>query len=583
VVAVRRGVWLVFSLLILAMLVSAGGLATLYLAVARPVPVAAQSTLVLPLRGDFPELPSRTFSGLLASPAPTLRDTVAAIRRAKDDSRVTGLLVTADNAPTFWAQAQELREAILDFRTSKKPTVAYLSYGGDAEYYVATACERIYLLPTSSIALDGLAWYELFLRGTFDKIGAVPDLVHIGDYKTATNLYTESGFTPQHREMIESLNRDAFEQLVDAIASARGKSADEVRALVDDGPFLAEDALRLGLVDGLAYPDELEQRAKVKSAKPGALTTRDYATAAPGMAFGTRPRIAVLHVAGTIANGQSGEGADGSRVAGAATIVESLQRIRRDKAVKALVVRIDSPGGATVASDLIWRELTLTRKQMPVIASMGDLAASGGYYVATPATTIVAQPGTLTGSIGIYTGKIAIGGTLEKLGVTVDHVSAGRFADMNSPVRPFSEEERERIREDIQSFYDHFVDLVAESRKLSRERVQELAQGRVWTGRQAKANGLVDELGGLERAVALAKDRAKIAAGREVELVTYPPPRGLYDALLHPFGTSTSLRQQVLGSLLSEDELRVLRALTVPMRLFRRGEPLALMPGVFLR
>jgi protease-4 len=580
-VAVRRGVWLVFFLICFAVLVSVGTMATLYLATARPVRVPSQTTLVLPVRGDLPESPPGGVTGFL-SEVTTLRDVTSAIRRAKSDDRVQSLLVIADNAPAYWAQAQELRDAILDFRTSGKPTVGYLSYGGDREYYIATACDRVFLLPTSTLALDGIATYEIFLRGTLDKIGTYPDLVHIGDYKTAVNLFTEKGFTPAHREMAESLNRDAYEQLVHAIAKARNKTPDEVRAVIDEGPFVAAEALKLGLVDGLAYPDELPQQAKIKRDEEHLLEADDYGRNA-GAALGVgRPRIAVLHVNGTIMGGDSGEGADG-QVVGSDTIAKSLRRIRKDSTIKAVVVRINSPGGSSIASDLIWRELTITRKDKPVVASMGDFAASGGYYVATPASAIVAQPGTLTGSIGIYTGKFVIGGTLEKLGASIDGVSYGRFADMNSPTRPFTDEEREKVVEDMQAFYDGFVSKVAESRKLARERVLEIAQGRVWTGRQAKDIGLVDELGGLDRAVALAKQAAKIDASQAVEVVSYPPPKSLIESLVHPFGTAASMRREALGVLLSDQEARALQSLAAHARLFRRGEPLALMPYVFSR
>jgi protease-4 len=580
-VAVRRGIWLVLFLIGFAVLVSVGTMATLYLAMARPVPVPRQTTLLLPLRGDLPESPPGGVSSLLGD-VTTLRDVTAAIRRAKSDGRVTSLLVVADDAPAFWGQAQELREAILDFRTSGKPTVGYLNYGGDREYYVATACERIFLLPSSSLALDGLASYDIFLRGTLDKIGTYPDLLRIGDYKTAVNLFTEQGYTAAHREMAESLNRDTFEQLVEAIATSRRKSPEEVRALIDEGPFVAAEALKLGLVDGLAYPDELPQQAKVTKDDDHLLEAGNYGRNVAG-GFGVgRPRIAVLHVSGTIAGGSSGEGADGP-VAGADSIARSLRRIRKDKSIKAVVVRIDSPGGSSIASDLIWRELTITKKSKPVVASMADFAASGGYYVATPASTIVAHPGTLTGSIGIYTGKFVIGGTVEKLGARIDGVAHGRFAQMNSPVRPYTDEERQKIVDDMQVFYDGFVSRVAESRKLTRERVQEIAQGRVWTGRQAKELGLVDELGGLDRAVAVAKQAAKIDAAQEVDLVSYPPPKGLLESLAHPFGVTAAMRREALGVLLSDEETRALGTLRAHLRLFRRGEPLALMPYVFLR
>ena len=261
------------------------------------------------------------------------------------------------------------------------------------------------------------------------------------------------------------------------------------------------------------------------------LEADDYARNVGGRFGVGRPRIAVLHVTGTIASGGSGESANG-QVVGSDTMAKALRRIRKDSGIKAVVVRIDSPGGSSIASDLIWRELTITRKDRPVVASMGDFAASGGYYVATAASPIVAQPGTLTGSIGIYTGKFVVGGTLEKLGAQIDGVSTGRFADMNSPVRPYDEEERAKIVHDMQVFYDGFLTRVADARKLPRERVEEIAQGRVWTGRQAKELGLVDELGGLDRAVALAKQAAKIAPTQDVELVSYPPPKGFLESLV---------------------------------------------------
>ena len=349
--AVRRGVWLVFFLIGFAVLLSVGAMATVYLAMARPVAVPKQATLLLPLRGDLPEFSPGGFSTLLGE-VTTLRDVVSAIRHAKTDSRVTSLLVLADSAPTYWGKAQELRDAIADFASGGKPTVAYLSYGGDREYYVATACKRIYLLPTSTLALNGVATYDIFLRGTLDKIGTYPDLIHIGDYKTAVNTFTETGYTPAHREMSASLNREAYDQLVQGIAQARGKSVGEVQALIDEGPFLAKEALERGLVDGLAYPDELPSKAGVKTDEDNALEADHYArNAAPRFSVG-RPRVAVLHISGTITGGTSGEGTDGP-TAGSETISRSLRRIRRDSGIKAVVVRIDSPGGSSIASDLI--------------------------------------------------------------------------------------------------------------------------------------------------------------------------------------------------------------------------------------
>ena len=410
-----------------------------------------------------------------------------------------------------------------------------------------------------------------------------PDLLHIGDYKTAVNLFTETGYTPAHREMAESLNDEAFEQLVDAIAKSRGKTVDEVRALVDEGPFLAQQALESGSRRRAGVPgraaDEGGREGRRRQRAGGRRLRQEHDVGVLGPPAAHR---GAEHQRDDRRGARAREGADGPS-AGAETIAKSLRRIRRDSSIKAVVVRIDSPGGSSIASDLIWRELMLTKKEKPLVASMSDFAASGGYYVAVPASTIVAEPGTLTGSIGIFTGKFVVGGTLEKLGARIDGVSQGRFAEMESPVRPFSDEERQKLLGDMQAFYDNFIAKVADARKLSPERVHEIAQGRVWTGRQAKDLGLVDELGGLDRAIAIAKQAAKIEGAQDVEVVTYPPRKGFYESIARPFSAMGDLRREALTLLLDDEEARVVRAITSRVRLFRHGEPLALMPYVIQR
>jgi protease IV len=468
--------------------------------------------------------------------------------------------------------------------------LAFLEFGGDQEYYLATACERVFLLPTSSLDLKGLATYEVFLRGTFDKLGVQPDLLHIGDYKTAVNTFTEKTFTPAHREMTESLNRDTFEQLVQGIATARKKTPDEVRALIDQGPFNPEDALSAGLVDDLAYLDEIDEKASL-----GHLTRTeldDYTRAVShSLRFGRGDRVAVIYAVGTISSGRSGEGPDGT-YAGSDTLVEYIQEAKDDPSIKAVVLRVDSPGGSSVASDVIWRELMLLREEKPLIVSMSDLAASGGYYIAMAGHHIVAEPGTLTGSIGIFSGKFVTGGTFQKIGANVESVSSGKFADMNSPVRPYNSEERAKVEDQMQHFYDQFVEKVATSRKSTPAKIDAVAQGRVWTGRQAREIGLVDSLGGLSTALEAARERAKIPANRDVELVVFPPRRSFLEVLSEPFGRSSdegarmsteSLASQAFLRMLKPAERRALADLTAPFRLLQRAEPLALMPYVFLR
>jgi len=588
-VASRRGVRLVLSLIGLAAVVSMAAVVLTFVAVSRGPSVPSSATLVLRPGGDLPEVePDDVVGQVFGRDVSTVRGFVEALRRASRDDRVRAVLLMPStlNVP-YWGKVQEMRDAIVAFRKSGKHVTAFLEFGGDREYYLASAADRVFLMPTSSLDLTGVASYEMFLRGTLDKIGAYPDFVHIGDYKTAPNQLTQKGFTPAHREMAQSLNRDMYDQLVAGIADARKKSENEVRDLLDKGPFVAKEALDAGLVDDLAYEDELDDR--VPELGDGKATRRmeggDYQRTRPqSVGLRTRSRIAVLYVVGTIVSGRSGfDGVNGS-VVGSETIIDQIRKIRDDASIKAIVLRIDSPGGSSVASDVIWRELKITRDEnpkRPIVTSMSDLAASGGYYIAMPTEAIVAQPGTLTGSIGIFGGKMVIGGTLDKLGVTTEAVVSGANAGIYSPFAPFTPAQREKVASFMDDFYKNFLTKVAESRKSTPAAIHAVAQGRVWTGRQALGHGLVDALGGLDAAVALAKEKAKIPANEDVQLVVYPERRGLLDALSEQFGGAGTAG--LWSMLAGTSERRAMAALSAPTRLFRRGEPLALMPFTFVR
>jgi protease-4 len=587
-VALSRGVRIVFAFIVLAIVVSVVGIVFMVLVMSRGPVVPSAATLVLRPGGELQEVPPDDVVGqVLGRDVKTVHGFIENLRKAERDPRIrTVLLMPSTLSLPFWAKVQELRDAVLDFRKSGKTVIAFLEYGGDREYYLASAADKVYLLPTSPLDLTGVASYEIFLRGTLDKIGAYPDFLHIGDYKTAVNQLTEKGFTPAHREMSESLNRDMYEQLIHGIAQARKKSEPEVRALIDQGPFVPEEALRQGLVDDLAYEDQLDDR--VPELRDGSREVRrfegaDYERVRPGD-VGIRPsaRIAVIYAVGTIVSGRSGMDPVNGAVVGSDTIVQQIRRVRDDRSIRAIVLRVDSPGGSSIASDVIWRELMITRDQnrsRPLIVSMSDLAASGGYYISMPAQAIVAHPATLTGSIGIYTGKFALAGTMEKIGVSTETVKSGANADIYSPFAQFSPAHRARVQDYMQGFYDNFVEKAAESRKMTPEQIDAVAQGRVWTGRQAREKGLVDELGGLDRAIDIAKERAGIDAEDEVELVVYPPRRSLYEALTEQFGT----RLGAWSLLADRAERQAIAALTAPARLFRRGEPLALMPFTFVR
>jgi len=579
-VSERKGVVLVLVLIGAAVMVSVAGLLLLVvLATGGEPAVASNSTLVIRLGGTLDERSPSGFSQLFTSP-PTVREVVDSLRRAKTDPDVSAVILAPGGTAPFWAKVQEVRDAVLDFKTSGKPIIGYLEYGGEQEYYLATACDRVYLMPTSAVELTGLASYELFLRGALDKIGAVPDMLHIGEYKTAANTYMDKTYTAAHREMAESLNDDLYGQIVAGIAAARGKTEAEVRAMFEHGPYLAKEALDAGLVDGLAYRDELNDRAALPGDADRTVDFSIYRRGGETFSFTSRPRIAVVYAVGLIASGDSGTDPMQGDVVGSDTLARYLRRAREDRSIRAIVLRVDSPGGSAIAADAIWREMERTRSAKPLIVSMSDLAASGGYYISLPAHAIVAEPATLTGSIGVVVGKVAYGGTLDKLGLNLEGISTGGpYAQMDSPVRPFTDAERQKMTEMMQATYDTFVRKVAEARHATPAAIDAIARGRVWTGRQAKANGLVDELGGLTRAVELAKERAGLDPAADVQIVVYPPRKGLFETLVDPFASS----RLGLAASLGADGRRALGLLTAPFVRFRRGEPLAIMPNVFVR
>ena len=535
---------------------------------------------MLRVPGGLSERQANSLLGSLAADGPTVQSVVNSLRKATVDARVQGVILMPSGPQLQWGKAQEIRDAVLDFKASGKPIVAFLEFGGTQEYYLASAADKVFLMPASPLDLVGVASYEMFIRGALDKIDAYPDMLHAGDFKTASNFYTETTFTPEHREMAQSLNRDLYEQIIDGIAAGRNLDTSEVRRLIDEGPFLPDDALEAGLVDALVYADELKQQDPFDAVDWHEITDRDYRQISlESVGLNRGQRIALIYAVGTITSGAGGVDLLGGEVLGSDTLVRAIRAARTDDSVRAIVLRIDSPGGSAVASDVIWREVMLAKADKPVIASMSDLGASGGYFIAMAADTIVAQPATLTGSIGVVGGKITTGGTYEKVGVTIEPVSSGRFAGMYSPVTPFSDDERAKMQEHIDAIYEQFLTKAAEGRGTTRDAIHKVAQGRVWTGRQAKERGLVDELGGLGRAIALAKERVGIDADAEVELVVYPRPKSLFELLRGGLTVAQAAARLGWSPFLPA---RVLGTATAPLRLFRAGEPLALMPGALV-
>jgi protease IV len=463
------------------------------------------------------EPPADPLSAFLAMRRPRLADVLDGLRRARADDRVKALVVKVGGRPIGMGRVQDLRAAVTDFAASGKTTVAWAETfgemsGGNLPYYLATAFGKIYLQPSGDLGLTGISLRQLFFRGALDKLGLDIQVAKRHEYKNAPDRLTEHGFTGPAREAMEALVSSLTGQLAEAVAQRLRTGASEARALIDRGPFMASEALAAGLVDALGYRDEVYTDVR-KSAGPGALLlylgryqrSRALVGRARKLPNPSENVIALVHATGTIRRGRSGRSPGGGPM-GSDTIATALRAAAADRRARAIVLRVNSPGGSYVASDTIWREVVRAREAgTPVVVSMADVAASGGYFIAAAADAIVAQPGTLTGSIGVFGGKAVTASLLERAGVSVDTVGEGRHADMFTTTRPFSDEEWVLVNTWMDRIYQDFTDKVARGRGLSPERVHEIARGRVWTGADAAANGLVDHLGGLDTAVALAR------------------------------------------------------------------------------
>ncbi|MBM3294012.1 MAG: signal peptide peptidase SppA [Candidatus Aminicenantes bacterium] len=538
-------------------LIAGAVLAVLYDWFARPPDVPAAAYLEIPLAGalvDFAE--PNVWTALLLGGRPlSVHDVWSALRKAAVDSRITGVLLRLGPLECDWAKCAEIRRAVLRFRASGKKAYAFIEEAPefDKEYYLATACDRILLHPLGWLGITGLGGPVPFFKKALDKLGVRAEFEQAEDFKTAANAFTEEKFNPAHREMMESIVGSRFEEYVREVASARGKTEPEVKALVDRAFFHGEEAVEAGLVDALLYEDEAAALFDSRGGRSRRTTLAEYARVSPESAgLKGRRRLALMYLQGPIHGGASLTRTIGSETAG-----RWLRAAREDRAIAAVVLRVDSPGGSAVASDSIWREIALLGKAKPVVVSMSDLAGSGGYWIALGAAKILAQPQTLTGSIGVLAGKFDFSALFARLGVTSDTVARGARADVFSPFRAMTPEERGLLKKQVLWIYERFLAKTAESRTMPVEAVAELAKGRVWTGRQAQEAGLIDEIGGLEEAVGLAKSLAGIPAEEEVRLVVWPRGTSFLFPLSGPF-VQAALRRGPRGSGPAAELLRAL-------------------------
>ncbi len=497
----------------------------------RKVVVADGSTLVLHLEGDLPEQsPVELPIPFLEQQQPlAIVETWQLLRKAASDSRIKALVLEPRGLSVGWAKLEELRDEIIEFKKSGKPVYAYLRGAGTHEYYVATAADRVYMSPEDELDVKGLRAELMFVKGTLDKLGVQMEFEHVGKYKDAPDMFTKTSASPETLEVENQVLDQFFGNLLETIAQGRKKQVADVRTLIDDGPFVGKSALDGGLVDALRFEDEMygELKDRLKLGEIKRIDEHDYARA-PVSGVDGATKIAFVVGQGDIIRGSTRDTASSAGMT-ATGMVKMLRQVGNDSSIRGVILRIDSPGGDGIASDDILHEAKVLSQKKPMVISMSDLAASGGYFVAMTGDPIIAYPNTETGSIGVFFGKVNLRGLYDKIGITKQALTRGRFANIDSENAPLTDIEREKLRKEIEIFYKGFVQRVADGRKRKYEDMEALAQGRVWLGAQAKQNGLVDELGGLDRAVELVKQRAKIGPSEKISLVTYPPRHTVWD------------------------------------------------------
>ena len=585
----RKTVLIIAGILGALILVAIIGIAMIWLALRKGEPsIRDNSVLTLRVAGALPDYsPDDPFKKFFGGPDQSLTGLVMQFKKAKVDKRIKAIVLDVNMSNVGWGKAEEIRDAITDFRSSGKPIYAYIELGLNKEYYIATACDKIIMPPPGELFVNGLAADVMFFRGSLDKLGIYPDIFQIGKYKTAANMFKEKEMTEAHREYIDEMLNDLFNRYVNTIAQTRKKSADEVRTLIDNAPYNSLKAKEVGLIDDALYKDELEKQLKKQLGYKDTDTfvpvrAADYRDVSPeSLGLNKGERIAVIYATGDIGSGSSQNSPSGDQSIGSDTVSKALNDAAADNSIKAIVLRVDSPGGSGLASDIIWHAVENANAKKPVVVSMSDVAASGGYYISASASKILAQPSTITGSIGVLADKPVMRGFYDWLGISNEYVLRGKTAGMFRETEKFSDDERVKFEEWIKTtYYQDFVPKVAKGRKKDTGYIDSVAQGRVWTGAQAKDRSLVDEFGGLDRAIEVAKQLAKIPADKGIQRVILPYPTTFLDQLLSSGGenSNTEIEQQrAIYAALPEDARRALRYMALMDRM-KNGETMLLLP-----
>jgi protease-4 len=497
--------------------------------------VPEKAYLKIELGGELCDTTPSRFPGI-SSGAVSFQDLWYQLERAAVDERIKGVLLRVQYLETGFAKIEEIGRLLKRFKASKKPVVALIVDGGLKEYYLGTFADKVILFKGSGLSISGIAAEALFLKNTLSKLGVQADIFHIGEYKTAANTFTEERMTPEHRESTQALIDDLYQAVIAGIAANRRLDPRTVREIINRSPLPAEEYLKSKMIDVLGYEDDM---FKALPATYPEVDFKSYAKTRSPLPFSGSKKIAVIFAQGEINSGRSGgESLFGDEVLGSDTLASQLRQARNNYAVKAVVLRVDSPGGSAVASDIILREAELLAQKKPLVISMSDMAASGGYWISMSAHKIFAQAETITGSIGVLTGKFVLKGLYDKLGITKEIVKTTEFAGMYSDYHPFSEREKQKVIGEMQHIYDEFLRKVGANRKMDPKAVDKIARGRVWSGQAAFNLHLVDSLGGLNEAIAEAKKLARIPVHEKVGMRIYPQKKSLWDMIFELAGAS---------------------------------------------
>jgi len=544
---------IVGGILIVLFVVGVIGVALIAERMGRPS-VENNSVLVLKLSGDLPDyVPDEPLAKLFGvQQQQSFSNVLTQLRKAKIDNRISAVMLDIDFPMIGWGKADELRDAVKEFKSSGKPVYAYMEIGTNREYYLATSADKIFLPPPGDLYVNGFAAEAMFYKGSLDKLGIETDVIQIGPkYKNAPDEYTKKEMGEGQREVINAVIDQYYGRMSDAIVESRKKNAADIQGIIDNAPYNATQAKEIGLIDDTLYReqvyDELKNRLGYK--QDDKLRTisgsqyRDIPSDSLGLNKGER--VAVIYASGAINIGHSTSSPLSGSMVGSDTIVKAVNDAANDSSIKAIVLRVDSPGGSALASDLMWKSLEDAKAKKPVVVSMSDVAASGGYYISCNANKIVAEPSTITGSIGMFTGKPVLRGLYDWLGITNQYVTKGKNAGIFNETEHWTPEEKAKMTESANHvYYDNFVPKVAKGRNKTNEEVDTLGQGRVWTGMQAKENGLIDEFGGLEKAIDIAKQLANLPADKDVHRVVFPEPRPLLESYFGSDDDSTDLKAE---------------------------------------